>query len=93
MLLYNLKYVQQRVNFYSCRYDQRYQDVGPRYQDRSRYSESPRYNENKYQNGDEHGLHHSNSFTISQQHHQQQSQFGTSHSTPSASPQHRNVHR
>lgn len=76
------------------RYDSRYQDQSSRYQDRSRYSESPRYNENKYQNGDEHGLHHSNSFTISQQHlQQQQSQFGTSHSTPSASPQHRNVHR
>lgn len=78
------------------RYDPRYSEPpSPRYQDRQRYSDSPRYTDNKYQNGDEHGLHHSNSFTISQQHHQQQrdSHYGTSHSTPSASPQHRNIHR
>lgn len=50
----------------------------------------------KYQNGggDDHNLHHSNSFTLSQQHYQHQAPtFGTSHSTPSASPQHRNIHR
>lgn len=71
----------------------RYQEQ-PRYQESTRYSESPRYPESKYQNGEEHTLHHSNSFTLSQQHHQQhQSHYGTSHSTPSASPQHRNIHR
>ncbi|KAG5885276.1 hypothetical protein JTB14_005815 [Gonioctena quinquepunctata] len=64
----------------------RYQDQ-PRYQESTRYSESPRY-----QNGGEHTLQHSNSFTLSQQHHHH-SNFGTSHSTPSASPQHRNIHR
>ncbi|XP_044267981.1 patronin isoform X4 [Tribolium madens] len=57
-----------------------------KYQSEYRYIDSP-----KYQNGnDEHNLHHSNSFTLSQQHHQA---YGTSHSTPSASPQHRNIHR
>lgn len=71
----------------------RYQEQ-PRYQESTRYSESPRYSDTKYQNGEEHALHHSNSFTLSQQHHQQQhSHYGTSHSTPSASPQHRNIHR
>ncbi|CAH1102590.1 unnamed protein product [Psylliodes chrysocephalus] len=76
----------------------RYQDQ-PRYQEGTRYSESPRFFESKYQNGggDDHTLHHSNSFTLSQQHLQQHqhhsSNYGTSHSTPSASPQHRNIHR
>ncbi|XP_023310472.1 patronin isoform X3 [Anoplophora glabripennis] len=71
----------------------RYQEQ-PRYQESTRYSESPRYSENKYQNGEEPTLHHSNSFTLSQQHLQQQHpHYGTSHSTPSASPQHRNIHR
>ncbi|GJQ85734.1 hypothetical protein Trydic_g12140 [Trypoxylus dichotomus] len=62
-----------------------------RFQDR--FQESP----SRYQNGGEHILNHSNShpgFTLSQQHQQQQQQLYTgSHSTPSASPQHRNVHR
>ncbi|KAI4466052.1 hypothetical protein MML48_3g00021872 [Holotrichia oblita] len=60
-----------------------------RFQDR--FQESP----SRYQNGGEHTLNHSNShpgFTLSQQHQQQQLYSG-SHSTPSASPQHRNVHR
>ncbi|VEN49558.1 unnamed protein product [Callosobruchus maculatus] len=83
----------------------RYHQAEPRYGDSPRYSESPRYtaadNPTRYQNGDGGGggddraLRHSNSFTLSQQHLQQQQQqhFGTSHSTPSASPQHRNIHR
>nr|XP_008193061.1 PREDICTED: patronin isoform X11 [Tribolium castaneum] len=54
-----------------------------KYQSDYRYIDSP-----KYQNGSDD---HSNSFTLSQQHHQQA--YGTSHSTPSASPQHRNIHR
>ncbi|CAH2005388.1 unnamed protein product [Acanthoscelides obtectus] len=90
----------------SDRYDQqqqRYHQSEPRYGDSPRYSESPRYaaaeNSTRYQNGDGGGddraLRHSNSFTLSQQHLQQQQQqhFGTSHSTPTASPQHRNIHR
>ncbi|XP_050505727.1 patronin isoform X1 [Diabrotica virgifera virgifera] len=73
----------------------RYQEE-PRYQESARYFESPRFFDNKYQNGGgggdkEHILHNSNSFTLSQQHHH--SNYGTSHSTPSASPQHRNIHR
>ncbi|KAJ8975824.1 hypothetical protein NQ317_003860 [Molorchus minor] len=32
----------------------------PRYQESTRYSESPRYPDSKYQNGEEHTLHHSN---------------------------------
>ncbi|XP_063914584.1 patronin isoform X4 [Zophobas morio] len=66
------------------RYDPKYQQPEYRFVDNS-----------KYQNGgDEHNLHHSSSFTLSQQHHQHQPQvYGTSHSTPSASPQHRNIHR
>nr|CAI5868554.1 unnamed protein product [Callosobruchus analis] len=83
----------------------RYHQPESRYDDSPRYSESPRYtaadNLTRYQNGDGGGgggddraLRHSNSFTLSQQHLQQQQQhFGTSHSTPSASPQHRNIHR
>ncbi|KAJ8916210.1 hypothetical protein NQ315_016349 [Exocentrus adspersus] len=73
---------------------ERYQEQ-PRYQENNRYPDSPRYSESKYQNGEEHALHHSNSFTLSQQHLQQQQHphYGTSHSTPSASPQHRNIHR
>ncbi|XP_056647194.1 patronin isoform X17 [Diorhabda sublineata] len=70
----------------------RYQEQ-TRYQEGTRYSESPRYFDSKYQNGSgdgDHILHHSNSFTLSQQHH---TNYGTSHSTPSASPQHRNIHR
>ncbi|XP_019761340.2 patronin isoform X4 [Dendroctonus ponderosae] len=67
-----------------------------RFSDRpERFQESPlRHNESRYQNGDpDRALNHSNSFTLSQRHHQQ-SHFGTSHSTPSASPQHRSsVHR
>ncbi|XP_030749576.1 patronin isoform X3 [Sitophilus oryzae] len=66
-----------------------------RFQDRQdRYHESPvRHTDNRYQNGDhDRTLNHSNSFTLSQRHHDQ-SQYNTSHSTPSASPQHRNVHR
>ncbi|KAH1013384.1 hypothetical protein HUJ04_002378 [Dendroctonus ponderosae] len=67
-----------------------------RFSDRpERVQESPlRHNESRYQNGDpDRALNHSNSFTLSQRHHQQ-SHFGTSHSTPSASPQHRSsVHR
>ncbi|CAH0557676.1 unnamed protein product [Brassicogethes aeneus] len=66
-----------------------------------RFDNSPRYpdqyGDNKYQNGsDDRQLHHSNSFTLSQQHLQNQgntSHYNTSHSTPSASPQHRSVHR
>ncbi|KAK9712450.1 Spectrin-binding region of Ca2+-Calmodulin [Popillia japonica] len=57
----------------------------------SSFQESPA----RYQNGGEHTLNHSSShpgFTLSQQHQQQQLYSG-SHSTPSASPQHRNVHR
>lgn len=65
-----------------------------------RYIEQPtrlfndRYHDNtKYQNGgNDDRIHH----TLSQQHLQQQQQhthYGTSHSTPSASPQHRNIHR
>ncbi|XP_068904602.1 patronin isoform X7 [Tenebrio molitor] len=64
---------------------------GPKYQPEYRFIDSP-----KYQNGsgDDHNLHHSNSFTLSQQHHQHQQPYGTSHSTPSASPQHRSsIHR
>lgn len=64
---------------------------GPKYQSEYRFIDSP-----KYQNGsgDDHNLHHSNSFTLSQQHHQHQQPYGTSHSTPSASPQHRSsIHR
>lgn len=60
-----------------------------RFQDR--FQESPP----RYQNGGEHTLNHSSShpgFTLSQQHQQQQLYTG-SHSTPSASPQHRNIHR
>lgn len=56
----------------------------------SRYIEStPRY-----QNGSsgEHSLNHTNSFTLSQQHAQQQL-YGSSQNTPSASPQHRNIQR
>lgn len=68
----------------------RYQEQTPRYQDR--YQESPRY-----QNGGEHSINHSNnhtSFTLSQQHAQQQQQlYPGSHNSPSTSPQHRNVHR
>ncbi|XP_057665161.1 patronin isoform X33 [Diorhabda carinulata] len=70
----------------------RYQEQ-TRYQEGTRYSESPRFFDSKYQNGSgdgDHMLHHSNSFTLSQQHH---TNYGTSHSTPSASPQHRNIHR
>ncbi|XP_076270911.1 calmodulin-regulated spectrin-associated protein patronin isoform X4 [Rhynchophorus ferrugineus] len=66
-----------------------------RFQERQeRYHESPiRLVDNRYQNGDQdRTLNHSNSFTLSQRHHDQ-SQYNTSHSTPSASPQHRNVHR
>ncbi|CAH1117780.1 unnamed protein product [Phaedon cochleariae] len=91
------------------RYDPRYQEQpryqestrysesphypeSPRYSESPRYTESPRYSENRYHNGDEHKLHHSNSFTLSQQHHQNPP-YSTSHSTPSASPQHRNIHR
>ncbi|XP_074040441.1 calmodulin-regulated spectrin-associated protein patronin isoform X3 [Leptinotarsa decemlineata] len=69
------------------RYDTRYQEQ-PRYQESNRYSESPRYQNG---GGEEHPLQHSSSFTLSQQHHH--SHYGTSHSTPSASPQHRNIHR
>lgn len=63
--------------------------------DNTKYQSEYRYIDNsKYQNGsDDHNLHHSNSFTLSQQHHQQQQAYGTSHSTPSASPQHRHIHR
>ncbi|KAJ8944831.1 hypothetical protein NQ314_009372 [Rhamnusium bicolor] len=78
----------------SDRFENTHYQEQPRYQENTRYAESPRYSENKYQNGEEPTLHHSNSFTLSQQHHQQQhSHYGTSHSTPSASPQHRNIHR
>ncbi|KAF5305033.1 hypothetical protein FQR65_LT18788 [Abscondita terminalis] len=63
-----------------------------RYDD-SRYTTSPRYNENsRYQNGDEYPLNRSSShpgFTLSQQHIQQQL-FSGSQTTPSTSPQHRN---
>nr|CAH7736423.1 unnamed protein product [Callosobruchus chinensis] len=71
----------------------RYHQTESRYGDSPRYSESPRYtaadNSTRYQNGDGGGggggddraLRHSNSFTLSQQHLQQQQQhFGTSHS-------------
>ncbi|XP_066144047.1 patronin-like isoform X5 [Euwallacea fornicatus] len=53
-----------------------------------------RQTDNRFQNGDPgRTLNHSNSFTLSQRH-LEQTQYGTSHSTPSASPQHRaNVHR
>lgn len=56
-----------------------------RYQDR--YQESP-----KYQNGVEQNHNTHSSFTLSQQYAQQQL-FGSTHATPSASPQHKNVHR
>ncbi|CAG9862690.1 unnamed protein product [Phyllotreta striolata] len=72
----------------------RYQDH--RYQDNTRYSDSPRFFDAKHQNGDDHAPLHSNSFTLSQQHHQHNhhsSNYGTSNSTPSASPQHRTIHR
>ncbi|KAF5275691.1 hypothetical protein FQA39_LY06803 [Lamprigera yunnana] len=66
-----------------------------RYDD-SRYSTSPRYNENlRYQNGDEYPLNRSSShpgFTLSQQHIQQQL-FPNPQSSPSSSPQHRNLHK
>lgn len=64
-----------------------------------RYSTSPQHNENltRYQNGDEYPLNRSNShpgFTLSQQHMQQQL-FSNSQnsSSPSSSPQHRNLHK
>ncbi|CAG9771821.1 unnamed protein product [Ceutorhynchus assimilis] len=67
-----------------------------RFADRhERFQEAPpiRHTDNRYQNGDpERQLNHSNSFTLSQRH-LEQAQYGTTHSTPSASPQHRNVHR
>ncbi|KAK9870583.1 hypothetical protein WA026_008146 [Henosepilachna vigintioctopunctata] len=58
-----------------------------------RYQE-PKYPNTQYQNGDGHSVHHSNSFTLSQQHiHQQQiTPYATSHSTPSSSPQHK-IHK
>lgn len=66
-------------------------------QESPRYSTPPRYNDTsmKYQNGDEYPLNRSNShpgFTLSQQHMQQQL-FSGSHSSPSTSPQHRNLHK
>lgn len=56
--------------------------------------DSPRFHESapRHQNGGEHSLNHTNSFSLSQQHAQQQS-YGSSQNTPSASPQHRNIHR
>ncbi|KAK5646802.1 hypothetical protein RI129_005266 [Pyrocoelia pectoralis] len=65
----------------------------------SRYSTSPRHNENsmRYQNGDEYPLNRSSShpgFTLSQQHIQQQLfPNSQSSSSPSNSPQHRNLHK
>ncbi|KAL3282263.1 hypothetical protein HHI36_005454 [Cryptolaemus montrouzieri] len=62
--------------------------------DNSERFQEPKYLNSQYQNGDGHTVHHSNSFTLSQQHlHQQQNTpYNTSHSTPSASPQHR-IHK
>ncbi|XP_045470911.1 patronin isoform X19 [Harmonia axyridis] len=58
------------------------------------HDKSERLQTSPYQNGDNRTVHHSNSFTLSQQylHQQQSTPFGTSHSTPSASPQHR-IHK
>lgn len=71
-----------------------------RYQENSGYQQqnSSRYNDNsvRYQNGGEdYPLNRSNShpgFTLSQQHIQQQL-FPGSHTSPSTSPQHRNLHK
>ncbi|XP_060518088.1 patronin isoform X3 [Cylas formicarius] len=60
-------------------------DTARRLQEHARYQDLAKSSENRYHNGD-----HSNSFTLSQQYHKQ---FATAHSTPSASPQHHNVHR
>ncbi|XP_044752933.1 patronin isoform X7 [Coccinella septempunctata] len=58
------------------------------------HDNSERNQASPYQNGDNRTVHHSNSFTLSQQylHQQQSTPYGTSHSTPSASPQHR-IHK
>ncbi|XP_049822135.1 patronin isoform X4 [Aethina tumida] len=98
----------------NVRYAEQHQQPQPQQRfDNSRIGGGDSYNDNKYQNGSDdhhshhhhpqqsqHMLHHSNSFTLSQQHLQHQAggaspmyAGGTSHSTPSASPQHRNIHR